>query len=606
MCGAFFGEHAMIKAKNITFEYIRRDENGNVSEIETALDKVNVTIKKGEFVAILGHNGSGKSTFAKHVNAIFSPGEGEMYVDDINTHDLDRLFEIRQRAGMVFQNPDNQIISSVVEEDVAFGPENLGVPTEEIRNRVDGALEYVKMEHRRLDNPSRLSGGQKQRVAIAGVLAMEPKCIVLDEPTAMLDPKGREDVVKTIKWLNENKGITILLITHNMEETVSADRIIVMDKGKVVLSGTPRDVYSNVDKLKGIGLDVPFATRMANELANAGLPVERTVLDNAELVDNLDKLIVSMGISKDAINSRFKAPDEVKPYVSPTLDEINGKSSIILDHVGYTYGEGTIYEKNAVIDANLTIIKGEFIGVVGHTGSGKSTLIQMLNGLLKPTSGVIYFNGQDISEEGYSLKFLRSKVGMSFQYPEHQLFANTVVEDVAFGPKNLGWDNLKVDSNTFKAIKAVGLSDECYDMSPLEMSGGQKRRVCLAGVLAMEPDYIILDEPTAGLDPKGRSDILELIDSIHKERGITVIMVSHSMDDVARYADRLIVVNDGIIEYDDVPRRVFQNVDDLKRMGLDVPNVSDFMSRLAKMGYKINPYIIDANEIVEQIKGWFA
>mgnify|MGYP002624410593 CR=1 FL=1 len=593
----------MIKARDITFEYIRRDENGNVLEIETALDKVNVTVKKGEFVAILGHNGSGKSTFAKHVNAIFSPGEGEMYVDGLNTHDLDKLYEIRQRAGMVFQNPDNQIISSVVEEDVAFGPENLGVPTEEIRDRVKGALGFVNMYERRHDNPGKLSGGQKQRVAIAGVLAMEPKCIVLDEPTAMLDPKGRLDVIQTIKWLNENKGITILLITHNMEETIDADRIIVMDKGRVRLSGTPREVYSNISILKSIGLDVPFATGFANALADRGIPIERTVLDNAELANRLDKLMVSMGISKETLS--LGKPEDIHPYERPSLEELKGASSLILDHVGYTYGEGTVYEKKAVVDADLTITKGEFIGIVGHTGSGKSTLIQMLNALLKPTSGKIYFNGQDISEEGYSLKFLRSKVGMSFQYPEHQLFADTVVQDVAFGPKNLGWDNLKVDSNTFKAIKAVGLSDECYDMSPLEMSGGQKRRVCLAGVLAMEPDYIILDEPTAGLDPKGRDDILELINSIHKESNITVVLVSHSMDDVAKYADRLIVVDDGVIRYDDVPKRVFLNVRELKDMGLDVPNVSDLFNRLSDIGYPVDSNIIDEEKAIEYIAKWF-
>ncbi|MCR4717912.1 MAG: energy-coupling factor transporter ATPase [Lachnospiraceae bacterium] len=289
----------------------------------------------------------------------------------------------------------------------------------------------------------------------------------------------------------------------------------------------------------------------------------------------------------------------------PAVNELGTNSSLILDHVEYKYNPNTAYEKLAVSDLSLTFTKGEFIGLVGHTGSGKSTLIQMLNGLIKPTKGSIYFNGQDISEEGYSLKFLRSKVGMSFQYPEHQLFANTIVEDVAFGPNNLGWDRLKIDKNTFDAIKLVGLPDDCYDMSPFELSGGQKRRVAIAGVLAMEPEFIVLDEPTAGLDPKGRDEILKAIKHIHDERGITVILVSHNMDDVAKYADRLIVMNDSKLEFNDTPRRVFENADKLKEMGLNVPSVSELMNKLNELGYPKYPYLIDENEALSAIKGWF-
>lgn len=599
----------MIRAEDITFEYIRRDAEGNVLEIETALNHVNLHIKKGEFVAILGHNGSGKSTFAKHVNAIFSPGEGSMYVDGKDTSDLSKLYEIRQKAGMVFQNPDNQIIATVVDEDVAFGPENLGVPTGKIRERVEQALKSVHMWHRRKDSPNKLSGGQKQRVAIAGIMAMEPECIVLDEPTAMLDPGGRKDVIDTVRRLNREKNITILLITHNMDETIEADRVVVMDHGEVKLCGTPVEVFSHVEELTKMGLEVPFATRIAHELRMAGIPVNASVLREEELVAELEQLAKEWKLDKDVLRQRQKSSEKgvAKPkrYEAPAPAELVGQSSLILDHVNYIYNPGTLYEKAAIRDVNLTFTKGEFVGIVGHTGSGKSTLIQHLNGLLKPTSGTVYYCGEDITTKDFSLKKLRSKVGLSFQYPEHQLFENTVYEDVAFGPKNLGWEELKIEQKSYDAIKMVGLPDDCYDMSPFQLSGGQKRRVAIAGVLAMDPDYLVLDEPTAGLDPKGRDEILGQIQRICQERGITVILVSHSMEDIAKYVDRVIVVNDGAIVYNDVPARVFAHSQELSQMGLAVPKVSDLMHHLQEKGFPAYPYLIQEEDAVDVIKNWF-
>lgn len=277
----------IIKASKLVHEYIRRDEEGNVESIQTALDHVDLDVQEGSFIAILGHNGSGKSTLAKHINALLSPSEGTLWVDGKDTGDLEHLYEIRRAAGMVFQNPDNQIIASVVEEDVGFGPENMGVPTKEIWGRVEESLKSVGMLKYRSHSPNRLSGGQKQRVAIAGVMAMEPKCIVLDEPTAMLDPNGRKEVLNAVHELNRKKGITTLLITHYMEEVVDADYVYVMDAGKIIMQGTPGEVFSRVELLKEHHLDVPQITMLAYELKKAGIPLSAGILTRKELEDEL-------------------------------------------------------------------------------------------------------------------------------------------------------------------------------------------------------------------------------------------------------------------------------------------------------------------------------
>ena len=279
----------IVKADNLVFEYIRRDDEGNPVDVTTALDHVNIDVKQGEFVGILGHNGSGKSTFAKHLNAILYPTEGTVIVDGMNTTDESRVWDIRSTAGMVFQNPDNQIIGQVVEEDVGFGPENLGVPTAEIWSRVEESLRAVGMLEFRYKSPGKLSGGQKQRVSIAGVLAMHPKCIILDEPTAMLDPSGRKEVVRAIRGLNDVEKMTVILITHYMDEVVHADRIFVMDKGRVVMHGTPREIFSQVEQLESLRLDVPGPTRIAWELKKKGIPLPDGILTCEELVKEIQK-----------------------------------------------------------------------------------------------------------------------------------------------------------------------------------------------------------------------------------------------------------------------------------------------------------------------------
>ena len=581
---------SIIKALKLGFEYLKYDDDGKPYESRPAVSDVNLDIKAGEFIAILGHNGSGKSTLAKHMNALLLPTEGTMWIDGQDTKTEPELWKLRQKSGMVFQNPDNQIIASVVEEDVGFGPENLGLPTEKIWKRVDEALKKTGMTAYRTHSPNRLSGGQKQRVAIAGVMAMRPKCIVMDEPTAMLDPVGRREVLQAVHELNREEGVTVILITHYMEEVTDADRVFVMDSGKVVLSGTPREVFSQVEKLKELRLDVPQVTLLAHELKKRGLPVPDGVLRKEELTEILLKAgCLRSGEKKPAGEPGSTMCEAEILDGSETADPGISDSSCAmrLSEVNYIYSSGTAFEVKALEDINLEIPEGQFIGIIGHTGSGKSTLIQHLNALIRPTLGTIEYHGQDIWGEKYDRKALRSEVGLVFQYPEHQLFENDVLSDVCFGPMNQGLSREEAEKEAIKALIQVGVKEKRFKDSPFELSGGQKKRVAIAGVLAMNPKILILDEPTAGLDPHGRDEILDQIAKLHKERGITVVLVSHSMEDIARYAERLIVMNHGRVVYDDTPAKVFTHYKELEEMGLSAPQVTYILNDLREGGLDI-------------------
>lgn len=583
---------SMIKTEKLIFEYEKRDDEGNVIGAHRAIDEVNLDIKPGQFIAILGHNGSGKSTLAKHMNAILTPTEGVMWVDGKDTRKEEHIWDVRQSAGMVFQNPDNQIIGTVVEEDVGFGPENLGVPTDEIWERVEQSLKSVGMIEYRHHSPNKLSGGQKQRVAIAGVVAMRPKCIVLDEPTAMLDPNGRKEVLHTVEELRRKEKVTVILITHYMEEVVGADRVIVMDKGHIVMDGTTREIFSQVELLKKYRLDVPQVTLLAYELKKQGLAIPDGILSVDELVSALE----SCGIKT------FQAKHVVTKKVEEVAQLERKETAILkLEHVEYVYSPETAYERKALKDICLDIFEGEFVGVIGHTGSGKSTMIQHLNGLLKATSGALYYKGENIYAENYNFRDLRNNVGLVFQYPEHQLFEVDVLSDVCFGPKNQGLSEEECRERAIEALKLVGLDEKYYEVSPFDLSGGQKRRVAIAGVLAMKPKVLVLDEPTAGLDPKGRDEILDQIAHLQKEGNLTVILVSHSMEDIAKYVDRIVVMNKGSKMYDGAPKEVFAHYRELEEVGLAAPQVTYIMHALAAKGMPVNVEATTIQEAASEI-----
>ena len=583
---------SMIKTDNLIFEYEKRDEEGNVIGTHRAIDEVNLDIEPGQFIAVLGHNGSGKSTLAKHMNAILVPSGGTMWVDGKDTKEEENLWDVRQTAGMVFQNPDNQIIGTVVEEDVGFGPENLGVPTEEIWQRVEKSLSAVGMIEYRHHSPNKLSGVQKQRVAIAGVVAMCPKCIVLDEPTAMLDPNGRKEVLRTVEELRKREHVTVILITHYMEEVIGADRVIVMDQGHVVMDGTTREIFSQVELLKKYRLDVPQVTMLAHGLKQRGLDIKEGILTTNELIEALEKAGDWWQNQKKTYVGHAETVVKKEKKENPILK---------LEHIEYVYSSGTAYEKRALKDINLDIYEGEFVGVIGHTGSGKSTMIQHLNGLMKATSGALYYNGENIYDEKYNLRQLRNNVGLVFQYPEHQLFEIDVLTDVCFGPKNQGLTEEECKKRAIEALELVGLSEKYYDTSPFDLSGGQKRRVAIAGVLAMRPKVLVLDEPTAGLDPKGRDEILDQIAYLQKERNLTVILVSHSMEDIAKYVDRIVVMNKGRKMYDGEPKEVFAHYKELEKVGLAAPQVTYIMHALSEKGMHVNTEVTTIEEAVDEI-----
>ncbi len=577
----------IIEVKDLEFEYRTYDENGEVTEFNKVLKGIDLEIPKGQFLAILGHNGCGKSTLAKHFNGILTATKGTVTVNGMDASDEDKIFDIRQTVGMVFQNPDNQLVATVVEEDVAFALENLGVPPKEIRERVDEALKTVSIYEYREKSPHHLSGGQKQRVAIAGILAMRPECIVLDEPTAMLDPKGRREVMETIKMLN-SQGVTIILITHYMDEAVQAQRVVVMDDGKIVMDDCPRKVFEQVDALKGYSLDVPQVTELMYELSKSGVDVPVNVLTEDECAKELLKL--------KHIDKSFKKQEKIKESENSVKE-----FAVEIKNLTYKYGVGTPYMSVAVDNVSVSIEKGSFVGVIGHTGSGKSTLIQHINGLLKPTEGEIIVDGKNIWQKGSDIRSVRFLAGLVFQYSEYQLFEETVYKDIAYGPKNMGLSDEEIDKCVREAAEAMGISEELLNRSPFDLSGGQKRRVALAGVIAMKPEILILDEPAAGLDPKGRDMILDEISEYHKNSGTTILLVSHSMEDIVKYADKVLVMNRGkLFCYEDTDI-VFSYSKELSQVGLGIPQISRLSHILADNNMNIGDDIYTIERAKERL-----
>ena len=591
----------MIRAEQVRFQYKKRDVDGNVIATEEILKGVDITIKKGEFIALLGRNGSGKTTFSKQLNAILRPSEGTVTVDEMGTKDADKLYEIRQRVGMVFQNPDNQMVAANVEEEVAFGPENLGMESDTIVARVKQALEQVRMWKRRKTAPNHLSGGQKQRIAIAGILAMHPDYIVLDEPTAMLDPKGRKEVMEALQRLNQEQEMTVILITHDMEEAALASRVILLADGQMRFDGRPEKFFGADALLAEMGMEAPLSYRVRKlidsdvfEKKIGDARVEEATIDKREKVAEYDKTGREWEASSELVDKKKNKKAEAE------TDEKN-QDLLSLQHVSYIYSPGTAYEKVALDDVNLSLGKGEIVGLAGHTGSGKSTMIQLLNGLLKPTSGTVTFEGKDIHAKGYSGNYLRSKVGMVFQYPEHQMICDTVWEDVAFGPSKQGLTGEACETRVEEALRFVDLPEKYYQASPLQLSGGQKRRVAIAGVLAMYPEYIILDEPAAGLDAAGKREIFDRIRRMSREQGIGVLLVSHSMEDLAEYADRIIVLDDGKKILDDRPAQIFAKRETLADCGLDVPETVKLADKLRANGYQIPQNVIREKELLDYL-----
>ena len=582
----------------IDFSNVRFSYDGK----RNALDGVTLAIEPGSFVCVLGGNGSGKSTLAKHINALLAPDEGRVLVIDHDTSEPENVFFVRSNAGMVFQNPDDQIVASVIENDVAFGPENLGVPTDELRSRVTTALAQVGLQGFEKKQTETLSGGQKQRVAVAGVLAMEPQILILDEASAMLDPRGRAGLLRVCRELNF-AGLTIVLITHFMEEAALADRVIVLEDGHVALDGTPDEVLLQANRLVELALDVPFATQLSMKLSELGAPV-KVRADESELETELVKLLAGQEqtspTSAKAAGKTFDNEGQMEHSPAPSVIRFENvsftyepvsqsrrkKSSVAPEGKQADWGRSPS-EYWALKDLTFEVRKGEFFGIAGHTGSGKSTLIQLANGLLKPNEGAVYVEGRSLADKRVASE-ARRDVGVVFQYPEHQLFAATVFDDVAFGPKNLGHSADIIEESVRAAMEMVHLDlDELRDRNPFELSGGQQRRVAFAGVLAMQPHTLVLDEPVAGLDPRAKRRFLDLLVELRDKQGLTVVVVSHNMDDLAELCDYVLVLNEGRLFALGNPSTVFADERKLKDVGLGVPHAVHLANRLKNAGIEL-------------------
>lgn len=563
-----------------------------------ALNKVSFEVKKGEFLAVIGHNGSGKSTMARLINGLLLPDEGKVTVFGMDTAEGKNPIEIRKRAGIVFQNPDNQMVASIIEDDVAFGPENLGVEREEIGRRIDWALKAVGMEEYRTGTPSRLSGGQKQRIAIAGVLAIKPDILILDESTAMLDPRGRREVMQVVSRLNREEGMTVILITHFMEEALLADCTIVLNRGEIVMQGTPAEIFLHSERLEAYNLSLPRIGRICKTLQKAGIPVADCLTPEA-LADE----IAEAAGKRDLKNLKASAAPASALQSSHEWD-------IDIKNLTFTYSAKSPFASRALNGINLHIDEGEFFGIIGHTGSGKSTLVQHLNALIKlpqaqkryhakkpkkgqpaPVLPQITVGPFNLADKKCPFVKLRESVGMVFQYPEYQLFAETVFADVAFGFKNFrkGISAEETESAVRDAIEMVGLNyEEVKEKSPFDLSGGQKRRAAIAGVIVTRPHILILDEPAAGLDPLGKQEIMELLHKIHREWCSTVIVVSHDMDEIADNCTRAAVISDGAVADCAPPRELFKKAEELTSLGLDVPLTAKACARLKQLGIEID------------------
>ena len=587
----------MIDCRGVSFSY---------DGVTPALDGIDLNIEDGEFFCILGGNGSGKSTFAKHLNALLQPDAGTVRINGMDASDPELVYDIRSTAGMVFQNPDDQLVATLVEDDVAFGPENLGVPSVQIAQRVREALKGVGLVGFERHETHALSGGQKQRVALAGVLAMEPRVLILDEASSMLDPRGRKGLMKVCRALHD-RGMTIVMITHFMEEAAEADRVAVFRAGRVAMLGAPEEILTRADELAQLNLDMPASCCLGRALRAKGVPVCAQVRE-ADMVAEIAQVYAEWS-GADVAGRPSASDSRVLDHASSAADGMVASEPVIeISHLSHSYslsarerrrwrkrsttvgasGKQTLWGNDpnspwALRDVSLTVRRGEFLGLAGHTGSGKSTLVQHLNGLIRPQEGSVCALGLDLSSKKGAAA-VKAKVGVVFQYPERQLFAETVAQDVAFGPRNLGLPQDEVVRRVATSLARVGLDLAAIgDKSPFELSGGQQRRVAFAGVLAMEPEVLVLDEPMAGLDPAARRDFLELIDRLHRE-GLTVVMVSHSMDDLANCCDRIVVMNEGAVFAEGTPAQVFAHANELKSIGLGVPAAQRMALSLVQAG----------------------
>ncbi len=529
----------LIEVRSVSFSYDAKNTG-------RALNRVSFFVNEGERVAILGHNGSGKSTLAKIMGGIIDPSEGSCLINGQDINEMD-FRELRKTVGLVFQDPENQIVAAMVEDDTAFAPENQGLPPDEIQTRVDTALAEADMLHKKGASVSALSGGEKQRLALAGVLAADVKCLILDEPTAMLDPSGRVNVEKVLRYLHA-EGMTIIQITHQLEAENFSDiqRVIVLSKGGIIWEGDTASFWDNAENL---AFTIPDSLKIKRYCDFHGV----------KFPEGLATLKPSAGKTE-----------------SP---KATGPEKFRIDGLGFRY-EGKSY---ALKDIHAEIYAGEWLSVIGRTGSGKSTLVQHLNALYKIQEGQIYFDGATLPQKGEEVHTLRQKTGLVFQNPEDQLFSATVKEELAFAPKNAGFRGEELDEAVNYGLECAGLGRDFLTRRPIALSGGERRLVAIASVLSAKPEVIVLDEPLAGLDASYQAKILGMLARLRDE-GRTVITVTHDLDMALHYSDRILLLRDSHVVREGRPREIIREI-----MNTLEPEAWPEMLRISAKLHGINP-----------------
>jgi energy-coupling factor transport system ATP-binding protein len=535
-----------------------------------ALKDVSFNVREGEWIALIGANGSGKTTLARHLNGLFIPTHGTVLVNGLNTHNEKDLPLIRSLVGMVFQSPEDQIISSLVLEDTAFGPENLGIATAEINQRVEKALNTVRMWDNRSKEPHLLSAGQIQRVALAGVLAMQPRCVIFDETTAMLDPMGRQAVLNHMDSLHK-KGITIVMITHSMDEAIQAQRIIVLNEGQLVADGKPESIFTDDTLLQKCRLEPPACLR-------AGKMIEKYFSVPFKCSRHINEILETIPVNSSVGQMKLSAHKKRTVSTNTVV--------VAADRLQHTYQKGTPFESHSLFGVSLSVYRGRVHGLVGATGSGKSTLLQHLNGLYLPQSGSLRVGDFDLNDPKLDVRALRRYVGIVFQNPESFFFEHYVGDEIAFGPKLLhGRDGLR--QRVMKAMEQAGLDFEDFkDRSTMTLSGGEKRKVALASALAMTPGLLVLDEPTAGLDPHSRRDVLQTLRSLHAD-GLEIILSSHNMEDITELAQDMTLLEHGNSLSTGTVDNIFAQSELIEQANLIAPPGVRFAASLRSKGWTL-------------------
>jgi len=570
-----------ISVKNVTYTYPEQDT--------PALKRISLEVKEGEYLVIMGPNGAGKTTLCVLLNGVIPNVLGGRMRGRVDVMGLDtrrhHVYEIAQYVGMVLQDPEAQIFTSNVRSEAAFAAENLGVPREEMIERIEWALEIVRLQDFVKRPPTQLSGGQKQRLAIAAGLVMRPAVLVLDEPTSQLDPIGAQEVFSVLHDLNQDIGMTVVLSTHKSEYAARyADRVVVLNEGQIVAEGIPSDVFSQVDLMDRIYVHVPAVTRVEWNLRQK---LNRTsfsvLLEDARTT--VTRLLEQHGIDRQDAGIQTPPPPVPPVRKEPLID---------VKHLSFEYpGTG----QKALDDVSLSVEKGEFVGIIGQNGAGKTTLVKNIIGLLKPTSGQVVVGGRNVADE--MVEEMARTVGLALQNPDAQLFAMTVFEEIAFGCRNLGLPEAEVAQRVDQALAATGL-EAFRELYPFNMSFGDRRKLSVAAVVAMEPEVIIFDEPTTGQDFKGRRDLADIARRLNG-MGRTVLMVTHDMDLIAEYTQRLIVMGDGKILLDGTTSEVFQQVETLAETFIAPPQITRLAQRLAEYG--VPGDILVAEELDRVLKG---